>query len=197
MKKKILQAFFCLSAFIFAVCWIQPAFAHGTEPRLEISVERINPGGVLEVRGVDFDYDELIILSLTRSTIQIPLNEVTADVEGVFTQVIVLPPDLPTGEYNFRAKSEHHTVMSPTIKVWGAAVENNESNSIQDQSDVQFGLIPTFAPAVVPENGSLPVAEPVTSSVPPAQNSSILFMLSFLVVVGLLVFTGARLIRKQ
>ena len=197
MKKKILQAFVYASAFIVAVCWIQPAFAHGTEPRLEISTERINPGGIVEVRGVDFDYDELVELSLMRSEIQIPLIEVMADVEGVFTQVISLPSDLPNGEYNFRAKSEHHLVLSPTIQVWGVAVENNESNAIQDQSDLQLGPIPTLAPSVAPENGSLPGAEPVTSSVPPTQNSPLLLMLSLLVVAGLLIFTGARLIRKS
>jgi len=58
-----------------------------------------------------------------RSKIQIPLVEVTADGEGVFTQIIILPADLPLGEYNFRARSDHHMVTSPTIKVWGAAVE--------------------------------------------------------------------------
>ena len=143
MNKKTLRVLFCASAFIVAVCCVHPALAHGTEPRLEISVERISPGGIVELRGVDFDYDELVVLSLTRSTIQIPLNEVTADAEGTFTQVIVLPADLPIGEYNFRARSEHHMVLSPTINVWGAPVENNEGTGIQDQSDLQFGPIPT------------------------------------------------------
>lgn len=197
MKKKTLRHLFFISAIIFAVCCVQPAFAHGTEPRLEISVERINPGGIVEVRGVDFDYEELVELSLMRSEIQIPLIEVTADVEGVFTQVITLPSDLPVGEYNFRAKSDHHLIMSPTINVWGAAVENNESNGIQDQSDIQFGPIPTFAPTTVPEAVSQPVAEHETSTLPPVQNSATLFMLTSLVIVAFLTLTGVRMIRKR
>ncbi len=148
MKRKILRTISYAFAFIFALCCAQPAFAHGGEPRLEISVERINPGGLIEVRGVDFDYDELVVLSLMRSQIQIPLMEVTADGEGVFTQAIALPADLPLGEYNFRAKSDHHLVASPTITVWGVAAQNQEDNAIRDQSDVQLGAVPTLAPGV-------------------------------------------------
>ena len=197
MNKKTLRVLFCASAFIVAVCCVHPALANGTEPRLEISVERISPGGIVELRGVDFDYDELVVLSLTRSTIQIPLNEVTADAEGTFTQVIVLPADLPIGEYNFRARSEHHMVLSPTINVWGAPVENNEGTGIQDQSDLQFGPIPTLAPTAVPEAVSQPVAKSATSALPPAQNSTTLLMLTSLVILALLILTGVRKIRRR
>lgn len=197
MKKKTLRHLFFISAIIFAVCCVQPVFAHGTEPRLEISVERINPGGIVEVRGVDFDYEELVELSLMRSEIQIPLIEITADGEGVFTQIVALPADLPVGDYNFQARSDHHLVTSPTIMVWGTAVLDQEDSAIREQSDVQFGVIPTFAPTTVPEAVYQPVAEHETSNLPPVQNSATLFMLTSLVIVAFLVLTGVRMIRKR
>lgn len=146
---------------------VHDALAHGGEPRLEISVERINPGGVVEVRGVDFDYEEVVALSLMRSSIQIPLSDVTTDVEGIFIQNVVLPTDLPPGEYNFRARSDHHLITSPTIIVWGAAIQDQAGSAIQDQSDMQFGPVPTVAPRAA----STPA--PQTSNLePPASKSN-------------------------
>ncbi len=139
-----------LFSFIFVLtlvlCFPQRASAHSGEPRLEISLERINPGGTVEIRGVDFDFEESVTLSLISTNIEIPLNELTTDVEGIFTQSVVLPADLPVGEYNFRAQTDHEVVMSSTLTVWGVAVEDQESNGIQDQSDVQFEPMPTPIP---------------------------------------------------
>jgi hypothetical protein len=136
-----------LFSFVFVLALVfgfpQPAFAHSGEPRLEISVERISPGGTVELRGVDFDFEQSVTLSLIGANIEMPLNQVTADTEGLFTQSVLLPADLPVGEYNFRAQTDHEVVMSPLLTVWGTAVEDQESNVIQDQSDVQFEPMPT------------------------------------------------------
>jgi hypothetical protein len=179
--------------FLFALLAAQPALAHGGEPRLEISVERINPGGVMEVRGVDFDYDEPVVLSLMRSEIQIPLIEVTANGEGVFTQIIVLPADLPTGEYNFRARSDHHMVMSPTIIVWGVAVQDQEDSAIRDQSDVQLGPLPTFAPDVT----STPVPQTAALEPPASKGSSTTLIYSILAGVVILALLSVRILKKR
>ena len=42
-----------LVGFIVALWSVTPVLSHGDEPRVEISSERITPGGVIEVRGVD------------------------------------------------------------------------------------------------------------------------------------------------
>jgi hypothetical protein len=162
MKKILIQLLPYITVLIFASCLVQPAFAHAGEPRLEISVERISPGGTLEVRGVDFDYEELVTLSLMNVNVEIPLHAVTTDVEGTFTQIVVLPADLSPGEYNFQAKTDHEAVTSPTLTVWGVAVEDQESNGIQDQSDVQLEPVPTsivavatvVSPAALPESNA-------------------------------------------
>jgi hypothetical protein len=193
MKRKILRNISYAFAFIFALCCVQPAFAHGGEPRLEISVERINPGGLVEVRGVDFDYDELVLLSLMRSEIQIPLMEVTADGEGVFTQAIALPADLPTGEYNFRAKSDHHMVASPTITVWGVAAQNQEDNAIRDQSDVQLGAVPTFAPGVA----ATPLPQAAALEPPASKGSSTTLIYSIGAGVVILALLSIRILKRR
>jgi hypothetical protein len=108
MKKLIFQLPVYVFIFIFALCTAQPVLAHGSEPRLEISTERINPGGVLDVRGVDFDYEQSVTLYLERTGILIQLGELVTDLEGVFVQNVVLPVDLPEGVYNIRAVADHH-----------------------------------------------------------------------------------------
>jgi hypothetical protein len=192
MRKITFGSFPYIFLFLFSLLFAQPALAHGGEPRLEISVERINPGGLVEVRGVDFDYDEPVVLSLMRSEIQIPLIEVTADGEGVFTQIIVLPADLPTGEYNFRARSDHHMVTSPTIIVWGAAVQDQEDSAIRDQSDVQLGPLPTFAPGVT----STPLPQTAALEPPASKGSSTTLTYSILAGVVILALLSIRILKK-
>ena len=193
MKKTILDFLCILFISLIASFFAHPVFAHGGEPRLEISVERINPGGIVEVRGVDFDYEELISLSLTRSKIQIPLSEVTTDVEGIFIQTVVLPSDLPTGEYNFLARTDHHLVTSPTITVWGEAITDKEDNGIRDQSDVQFGAIPTFAPGIV----STPIPQTTAIEPPASQGNLNVLLYSVLLGVGTIALLGIRILNKR
>ena len=179
--------------FLFALLSAKTVFAHGSEPRLEISLERINPGGVMEVRGVDFDYDEPVSLALMRSEIQIPLTEIIADGEGVFTQVVTLPPDLPAGEYNFQARSDHHVIMSPTITVWGAAIEDGESNYVEDQSDLELGPVPTF----VPNLSSTPLPQPAAVEPPDPTRNSTTLIYPVLAGVIILAFFSARILKKR
>jgi len=80
MKKRILELIPYGFILFFALCFTRPAFAHGGEPRLEISVERMNPGGIVDLRGVDFEPEEIITLMLVNSRSTISLGEVVADV---------------------------------------------------------------------------------------------------------------------
>lgn len=193
MRKKILSVLLFISVSVFAFSSVLPAYAHGGEPRLEISLDRINPGGTLEVRGVEFDYDEPVTLSLMRAEIQIPLMDVIADPEGVFTQVIVLPADLPPGEYTFRAKSEHHKVLSPVFMVSGPALLDKEDNGVRDQSDLELGPLPTFVPEGIPEK--VPQAAAAEASIP--KTSPMTLIVSLIVGTLLLAFLSLRLFRKQ
>ena len=107
---------------IFALTITHTVRAHGGEPRLEISADRFNPGAALEVRGVDFEYEEEITVALIGSQIEISLGTAIADAEGGFTQNIILPADLTEGVYALRATTYDHVIFSPAFTVWGTAV---------------------------------------------------------------------------
>jgi len=193
MRKITFRSLLYIFLFLFSLLFTQPAFAHGDEPRLEISMERLNPGGVVEVRGVAFDYDEPVVLSLMRSEIRIRLVEVTADGEGMFTQIIVLPVDLPIGEYNFLARSDHHIVTSPTITVSGAALLDQEDSGIRDQSDLQLGSIPTFAPGA--SSTPLPAVAPIETTPPETSTMPLVWVatgIGILLLVGLILLKAKR-----
>lgn len=173
------------------------ASAHGRTPRLEISAERMNPGGVLDIRGVEFDYEELVTLYMERQGIVVSLGEVNADLEGIFIHTIVLPSDLPAGEYTIRGVTEHHDVLSPIFSVQGAAISNEGGGQGQrDDDDGLLAPMPTYAPGVVPgatlqTENSQPAQETPTSARNPVM------LLALILLVGILVVAGAKATRKE
>jgi hypothetical protein len=172
------------------------ASAHGRTPRLEISAERINPGGVLDIRGVEFDYEELVTLYVERQGIVVSLGEVNADLEGIFIHTIVLPSDLPAGEYTIRGVTEHHDVLSSTFSVQGPAISNEGGGQgPRDDDDGLLAPMPTYAPGVVP--GGTPQTEnsqPAQET--PASARNPVMLLALILLVGILVVAGAKATRK-
>ena len=86
---------------LFSLFIVPVASAHSTQPRLEINVERLNPGGIVDVRGVSFGMEESVTLTLISSSAEIPLGEMPSDAEGEFLHIAVLPSDLAEGTYYF------------------------------------------------------------------------------------------------
>jgi hypothetical protein len=170
-----------------------PVSAHGRTPRLEISAERINPGGVLDIRGVEFDYEESISLYLERPGIVVQLGQLTADLEGIFIHTIVLPSDLPPGAYSIRGVTEHHDVISPAFTVQGSAVSNEESR--RDERDALLAPVPTYAPGVVPGGVAAVPTQPVAA--PATIRDSMGFMGLILLVLGILAALGLRVTGKK
>src|SRR6185436_3394445 len=153
MKKKHLTYFRFIVVSIFAFVVARPVFAHGNVPRLEISTERLNPGDTLQLRGVDFEYDQEVVVELVDSAthvLVVSLGKAISDIEGVFVQNIILPPDLPEGLYVVRAIAYDHEIFSPPFTVWGLPAQNEEGNVIRDQSDVQLEPITPLPPGIVP-----------------------------------------------
>jgi len=168
------------------------AFAHGDEPRLEISLERINPGGVIEVRGVDFELEELVTLELVGPDVVIPLGEIVANVEGVFVQIVTLPVDLMAGMYSFRALTDDHVIKSPTFEVWGMAILEGDDGQREDEDGLLVPM-PTYAPGV----SVTPMAQVETSETVTVASSSfpwkpMLIASSVLVVLLLVMLVGRR-----
>jgi len=171
---------------LFSFFIVPAALAHGDEPRLEISVEKLNPGGVIEVRGVDFELEELVALDLIGSDFEMPLGEVTADVEGVFVQIVTLPMGLQEGTYNFRATTDDHDILSPSFLVWGTAVLEVEEEAQREEEDGLFAPMPTYPPGVAPTSAP-PVNVSVASNsvrMPVVITASVLMVIIAVIVIG-------------
>ena len=181
-----------VSAILVTLCLsiATPVSAHGRTPRLEISAERINPGGVLDIRGVEFDYEESISLYLERPGIVVQLGQLTADLEGIFIHTIVLPSDLPPGAYSIRGVTEHHDVISPAFTVQGSAVSNEESG--RNERDALLAPVPTYAPGVVPGGASQPVVQPPSQQASLPTRNTLLLGLIISFVVGVLIAARSR-----
>ena len=110
----------------FALFSTQVAFAHSGEPRLESGSERVSPGAPLTVRGFAFAYEEAVALSLVGGNQTIRLGTATTDVEGGFTQTLILSAGLAEGTYSVQAADGHHVVNGPPVIVSGALVTAGE-----------------------------------------------------------------------
>jgi hypothetical protein len=121
------------------------AFAHGGEPRLEIGQELLAPGEVLDLRGVDFESEAVITLTLRGNQAEISMGEILADVEGIFLLNYSLPPDLPEGTYTVHAQSGDHEVDSPPFKVQGVAGQQGGEQPV-GESDMLLAPMPTLPP---------------------------------------------------
>ena len=170
------------------------ASAHAREPRLEISLERINPGGVLDVRGVEFDYEQSVNLYLERTGIVVQLGEVVTDLEGVFVHIVVLPIDLPEGVYNVRAVTTHHDVLSPALTVQGFPIlAEGGGQGERDEDDGLLAPMPTLAPGV----SSTPLPQPAAVEPPVSRRNSTTLIYSILAGVGILALLSIGILKKR
>jgi hypothetical protein len=177
--------------------FVLPASAHGGEPRLEISLERLNPGAVVDVRGVDFEPEEIITLSVMGSSVEISLGSVTADVEGIFLQTVALPIDLSAGSYTFRAVTDDHEVRSPILIVSGAPVQVEVGEAQRDEGDSLLSPMPTYAPGVIPGGVVRAATPPPLAPVAPASGRNYFLFLLPAIAVGILALIGIRVARRR
>ena len=189
MKTIIFRYFLFAIVFILALSFVQSTHAHGGEPRLEISAERMNPGGVVDVRGVSFGMEESVTLALIGSGVEISLGELIADAEGGFRHIAMLPSDLVEGTYYFRATTSHHWVISPPLTVWGTAITEGGEQGPRDEDDGLLAPMPTFAPDA--PTVSVPQA-PVVATPAVEWNPNILILV-VLMVIGIVAVLGLRM----
>jgi hypothetical protein len=183
-------------SFLLAFLLVTPAFADGGDPRLEISVERVNPGGVVNVRGVAFEFEELVSLVLIGPGIELSLGKITANVEGEFTHIVVLPSDLPEGTYYFRGTTARRWVISPPLTVWGTAIIEGGGQGPRDEDDGLLAPMPTYPPApqavstVSAPIASVPIEAPSVSS---GWGTNILILAVLMVIaVGIMLSLGRK-----
>ncbi|HKY55919.1 MAG TPA: LPXTG cell wall anchor domain-containing protein [Anaerolineales bacterium] len=160
--------------------------AHPTEPRLEINTDRIHPGGIIDVRGVGFDYEEVVTLVLISAQGEVPLGELIADTEGIFLYTVVLPADLMEGIYYFRGTTTHHYTISPPLTVQGTALIEGEDEGLREHEDALLAPMPTFPPALVTSAAPAAPAE-----APPASNQNWI-ILAMGALIGISILLGFK-----
>ena len=186
-----------LVGFIVALWSVTPVLSHGDEPRVEISSDRITPGGVIEVRGVDFEREEQVTLMLVSGNSAIPFGEVTADAEGIFLQVVTIPVDLSEGTYNFLAITDDHNVTSPDLVVQGSPIlDEGGGQGPRDEEDGLLVPMPTYPPGFVPGGVSPATVAPAAQEQPSSNPNPAGFLL-IAGVVGILLAFGMRWSRKR
>ena len=182
----------------FSLIIVPSASAHARQPRLEISVERVNPGGIVDVRGVEFDYEQLVKLYLERPGILVQLGEVNADLEGVFLHILVLPVDIPDGVYNIRAVTDHHDILSPALTVQGQPVSSEGGGQGErDDDDGLLAPMPTYAPGVVPGGVPQSASQPTPQTAPVSRRNSTAFIISALLILIGLVVLGSLIMKNR
>jgi hypothetical protein len=164
MKKSINTSLSIIYIFASVLLGTRSVLAHGDEPRIEINPERLNPGMVLDIRGVDFEFEEEVQLALIGSQTEIPLGTAAADTEGVFFLTVTLPVDLAEGAYVIRGTTDDHSVESPGLTIWGNAPSGEDSQ--RSEEDLLLAPMPTLAAgaptpqmASISPAGNLPTAE--------------------------------------
>ena len=193
MKKITFESLPYIIALFLSMVFTQPVYAHGGEPRLEISVGRLNPGSALEIRGVDFAFGDRITLALIGSETEIPLAALMCDVDGVFLLTITLPVDLAEGIYFIRATTYDHEINSPQIMISGVAAQEGGGQGEREEDDGLLAPMPTYLPAV-PTVSAPPAAVVAT---PAFDWKPILLVLITLMLIGIIVVFGPRMRRIQ
>ena len=170
MKKRISFLHSIIIVFLLSLLNVFPVSAHGDDARIEVSQIRLNPGSVLDIRGVGFEPETEVTLLLTGSQVDIPLGTATADMEGTFLLTLALPADLAEGTYVVRGiTNDEHSIDSPQLTIWGTADLGSGQGELRDEEDGLLAPMPTLAAsAPTPQMASVPVKEtvPAESSVP-------------------------------
>jgi hypothetical protein len=153
MKIFFFKFLFIVFLFLYAMSAVQRVSAHGDDPRIELSAEQLNPGAVLDLRGVDFERDAEVILTLVGAPTQIPFGSVLTDGEGIFQLTITLPADLPEGTYVIRAASTDHVLDSPQFVVSGSAdLGTGEQRELEEPLLAPMPTVPAIAATAVPQS---------------------------------------------
>ena len=127
------------------------AIAHEGSARLILDPDRINPGGVVTIRGEDLGADDEMRVALVGTTARADLATISTDGQGHFTLSIQVPGDAPVGVYAVEAASAMGYNLTAVLFVEGAPlIEGDGAPPGQDEG------LPAIAPR--PSGQTAPVA---------------------------------------
>ena len=118
------------------------ASAHEGVARLILEPERVNPGGVVTIRGEDLRADDPMTITLIASDGRTELTTVTSDGEGHFTVTVQLSPEAAPGVYAIEAAGQ--VLLTVPLFVEGAPVSNGDG-APPGQDEGLPAVIPSFA----------------------------------------------------
>jgi hypothetical protein len=148
---------------------IVPAAASGHEgsARLILEPDRVNPGGVVVVRGEDLGADNELSVALVGTAGRAPLTSVTSDGEGHFSVPVLIPADAPVGVYAIEAGAGLNAVLfiegAPIAAGDGGPPGRDEPLLVVLPPDWQRSLaspIASLRPFVTPPDEAAPAPVP-------------------------------------
>ena len=141
------------------------ASAHEGSARLILEPDRINPGGVVTIRGEDLGADDEMRVPLVGTPARADLATISTDGQGHFTLSIQVPAGAPVGVYAVEAASAMGYSLTAALFVEGAPlIEGDGAPAGQDEG------LPAIAPR--PPGQAAPVAGAAATFQPVVASSS-------------------------
>lgn len=135
------------------------AFGHGGVATLQVAVGRVNPGGTLDLLGdmTTEGHVDIQLVAPAEASVWL-LGAVEADDEGHFRSFLIVPPDVPVGEYRVRAQMATEQATT-SIVIAGLPIAGDEGQPL-GQDEALAGSAASAAQSTVPAVvGSAPAPE--------------------------------------
>ena len=137
-----------LLAVIFALSKTLVASAQqGYSLLIMLSVVQASPGARIEIAGSHFEPDIAVSFVLFQEGNETPLGTVTADNHGDFDTSVLLPYELPFGDYEFRGVDEKGNFAAVPFSIVPDPSQE-ENGEPRDEEDPLLAPMPTYAPGV-------------------------------------------------
>jgi hypothetical protein len=169
-----------------------PVFASQAPVQIKLSVSQASPGATIEVAGGRFPEDAMVKFVMQNSENQISLGTVLADDHGEFSVPVLIPLDLPYGEYEFQAIDDTNQMAKAPIAII-PDTGGQEGNDQREASDGLAAPMPTFAP------GALSTPVPQTTALEPSasKGNPTILIYSILAAVGILALLSIKVLKKR
>ncbi len=142
------------------MAWPVAVTAHGGGPALLLEPDRVNPGGVLTVRGEDLGADEPIKFRVVGTAGAIDVGEMTADPVGHLTVALRVPAEMPVGVYALEAyQASGIRIANAPVFVEGPPILDGEGGA--GGKDEDDGLL-----IALPPGWQQSLSSPVVTAVP-------------------------------
>ena len=136
-----------------------PASAAGHDGITGVFVEpdRVNPGGVIVVRGDNVSTDDPVRIELIAGVTRIELGTAVTDGEGHFTIGATIPPETPVGPYAIEVSGQSGVRMSVDLLVEGSPFYDGQ-NGAPPGRDEGLPAMPSLDARIPDQRAGQPLA---------------------------------------